>query len=123
MSETLDKKSITQLIGGAIEERVDYEVNKVIDNILDPNTKATAKRKITLTLVLTPDEDRRIISLQAVAKATLIPTNPVSSALCVTADKNGQMTIVEMTPQIPGQRDIYGGEQSSPPILKLVGQA
>ena len=35
---------------GAFEERVDYEMDKVIQNILDPNTKATAKRKITLTI-------------------------------------------------------------------------
>ena len=38
---------------GAFEERVDYEMDKVIQNILDPNTKATAKRKITLTIELT----------------------------------------------------------------------
>lgn len=44
---------------GAFEERVDYEMDKVIQNILDPNTKATAKRKITLTIELTPDDERR----------------------------------------------------------------
>lgn len=34
---------------GAILERVDYEMGKVMDNILDPNTKATAKRKISVS--------------------------------------------------------------------------
>lgn len=40
MSEQLDKKSILEMSMGAILERVDYEMGKVIDNILDPNTKS-----------------------------------------------------------------------------------
>lgn len=45
MSDQLDKKSILEMSMGAILERVDYEMGKVMDNTLDPNTKATAKRK------------------------------------------------------------------------------
>lgn len=41
MSDQLDKKSILEMSMGAILERVDYEMGKVMDNILDPNTKAT----------------------------------------------------------------------------------
>lgn len=54
MSEQLDKKSILEMSMGAILERVDYEMGKVIDNILDPNTKPTGKRKITVGLELIP---------------------------------------------------------------------
>lgn len=46
----MTRESILQMGRGAFAERADYEMRKVIDNILDPNTKATAKRKITLTL-------------------------------------------------------------------------
>ena len=59
MNENRD--SIMRMARGAFEERVDYEMDKVIQNILDPNTKATAKRKITLTIELTPDDERRQI--------------------------------------------------------------
>ena len=48
MNENRD--SIMRMARGAFEERVDYEMDKVIQNILDPNTKATAKRKITPTI-------------------------------------------------------------------------
>lgn len=123
IANELDRKSITQLAMGAIEERVDYEMTRVIDNIVDPNTKATAKRKITLTLELTPDDDRQMIKVSATAKAALAPTNPVGTALYITADGNGEMAVVEMTPQIPGQQRMDGGEQDSPRILKLVKQA
>ena len=54
MGEQLDKKSILEMSMGAILERVDYEMGKVIDNILDPNTKPTGKRKITVSLELIP---------------------------------------------------------------------
>lgn len=54
MNEQNQRDSIMSKAPRAIEERVDYEMDKVIQNILDPNTKATAKRKITLTIELTP---------------------------------------------------------------------
>lgn len=53
MNEQNQRDSIMSMARGAFEERVDYEMDKVIQNILDPNTKATAKRKITLTIIVT----------------------------------------------------------------------
>lgn len=44
------RTSILQMARGAIMERIDYEMTKVVDNILDPNTEATAKRKVQLPL-------------------------------------------------------------------------
>lgn len=44
MNEQNQRDSIMSMARGAFEERVDYEMDKVIQNILDPNTKATAKR-------------------------------------------------------------------------------
>lgn len=76
MSDQLDKKSILEMSMGAILERVDYEMGKVMDNILDPNTKATAKRKISVTLELIPSADRRTITVQSTAKCSLTPTDP-----------------------------------------------
>lgn len=101
-------------------ERADYELTRAIDNIADPNTEPTAKRKITVTLTLTPDAERKKIRVSAQAKSTLAPTNPVETSLCVTGGKNGEAVIAEMTPQIPGQMDMDGAEQSQPKIMKLV---
>lgn len=93
MNESRD--SIMRMARGAFEERVDYEMDKVIQNILDPNTKATAKRKITLTIELTPDEDRRLIQVNVTAKSTIASTNPVSTSLYVTGDGNGETVVDE----------------------------
>ena len=57
----MDKTSIVDMCYGAIKERVDYEAAHVVDNIFDPNTKAKAKRKITVTLELMPVDDRQVM--------------------------------------------------------------
>ena len=106
MNEQNQRDSIMSMARGAFEERVDYEMDKVIQNILDPNTKATAKRKITLTIELTPDDERRTIGVFVTAKSTLAATNPVATALYVTSDGNGELVVAEMVPQVPGQMNM-----------------
>lgn len=46
-----NKKSIIDMARGAIKERADYEMTRVVENILDPNTSATAARKITIIVM------------------------------------------------------------------------
>ncbi len=123
MAEQLDRQSILNMARGAIQERTDYEMAKVIDNILDVNTKAAKKRTLTLTLELLPDDERRTIQVKATAKSKLEPTNPVSTSLYITGDSNGEVTAVEMVPQVPGQQTINGDEQEQPTVLKLVKNA
>ena len=117
--DTNIKNSILDMATGAIKERVDYDVTKVIDNILDLNTKAQAKRKITLTIEFAPDEDRKRISISVTSKATLCPTNPVSTALAFVPNQKGEAQLVEMVPQVPGQMALDGSEQAAPKLLKL----
>lgn len=123
MNETNNRDSIMRMARGAFEERVDYEMDKVIQNILDPNTKATAKRKITLTIELTPDDERRQIQVSVTAKSTLAATNPVATSLYVTGDGNGELVVAEMVPQVPGQLNMEGTQQEQPKLLKLVTHA
>lgn len=120
MSEELDKKSILEMSMGAILERVDYEMEKVLQNILDPNTKATGKRKITVGLELIPSADRKTITVQTIAKSTLCPTEPITTSLFITTQpKTGEMVVAEMTPQIPGQYSLDGTMQEPPKTLRL----
>ena len=48
--------SLIDMANGAIKERLDYEMGRVIQNISDPNTKATAKRTITVKITLEPTD-------------------------------------------------------------------
>lgn len=112
-------QSIMEMADGAFLERVNYEMEKVVDNILDPNTKATKTRKITVTIELTPDDDRGKIDVSVTAKSTLAPTNPVGTSLAFVGGENGEAVLAEMTPQIPGQMYIDGSVQEEPKIIKL----
>ena len=120
MGEHLDKKSILEMSMGAILERVDYEMGRVLDNILDPNTKPTGKRKITISLELVPSADRRTITVLTTAKATLVRTDPVTTSLYITNQPStGEMIVAEMVPQVPGQTALDGTEQAQPKILNF----
>ena len=88
---------------------------------MDPNTKATAKRTLTLTFNLTPDDDRANIGIDCVVKSKLASTNPVTTSLFITGrERTGEVRAVENVPQIPGQTGMDGSEQESAPMLKLV---
>ena len=118
--ENQNRASILQMARGAIQERVDYEVCKAVDNILDLNTDPTAKRKIVLTIEMKPDENRQYIKISASAKSALAPVLPVGTTLGIAANPDtGEMVLVESTPQIPGQVGIDGSVQEAPKLLKM----
>ena len=116
------RSSLLQMAKGAIQERVDYEVSRVVDNILDMNTEAKVKRKFVLTIVMVPDEDRQVVKIEASAKSTLAPVVPVGTSLVITADGNGEMILAEIVPQVPGQMSLTGEVQEAPKILKIAAQ-
>ena len=116
------RSSLLQMAKGAIQERVDYEVARVVDNLLDMNTEAKYKRKVVLTIVMVPDEDRQVVKVEASAKSSLAPVTPVGTSLVITADHNGEMMLAEIVPQVPGQVSLDGGLQEEPKILKLAAQ-
>lgn len=115
------EKSILQMARGAFEERVDVEMAKVIGNILDPNTKATQKRKLTLTLELTPDDERQNIAVNFTVKSGLAPMVPARTSLWIAGEQGtGEVQVVEMVPQVPGQMSLDGTESEAPASLKLI---
>jgi hypothetical protein len=122
MTNQDQRSSLLQMAKGAIQERVDYEVSRVVDNILDLNTEAKVKRKVVLTIVMVPDDDRQVVKIEASAKSTLAPVVPVGTSLVITADGNGEMMLAEIIPQVPGQISMNGDVQDAPKILKIAAQ-
>ena len=114
--EVGNPKSILQMARGAIMERADYEVSRIMQNILDPNTSATAVRKVTLTLSFKPDDTRQNIALSCTAKPTLAATNPIVTMLYASDEE----TVTEVLPQIPGQFSMDGLEQEPPATLRVI---
>lgn len=116
-----DKKSILQMAHGAIEERVDLEMSKIMDNILDPNTKATEKRKLTITIEFMPDENRQIVGVKTIAKTSLAATTAITTSLFVSGESgSNNIEAVEIGTNVPGQQNMFGEQTEVPPVLKLI---
>ena len=115
-----NQKSILEMARGAIRERVDVEMGRVLENIANPNTKAAEKRVITLKLEIVPDEGREVFSVKAAATSKLAAINSVSTMLYATADKNGELAVLEATPQVPGQRGFDNSEQEESAKLRVL---
>ena len=118
------KKSILEMANGGFLEQVNYQVADVIDNILDPNTKATGKRKIMITMEITPDDSRMNFSVRFSTKLALVPVNALTTSMHIFVEKDtGEIQVVENVPQIPGQLGLNGTEQEFPPQLKIIRPA
>src|SRR5690625_6548944 len=70
---------LSDLANGAIQEKLDYELNKVFDNIHDLNTKAQDKRGVTIKLEFKPDENRQTVSVDSSFTTKLANVEGVST--------------------------------------------
>jgi len=70
----LGEINLATLGGGAAVEKFQEELQRVVANILDPNTNPKAKRKITLTVTIIPSHERGSGDVLIEAKSTLEPS-------------------------------------------------
>jgi hypothetical protein len=75
----MDEKfvSLDSLGQGAAVELFQDGLRQVLENVLDLNTKATAKRTVTMTFEIKPDEDRTFAHTALEVKTKLAPPKPV----------------------------------------------
>lgn len=90
---------------GAAEELFQEELKKVIKNIADPNTKAEAKRTITLKLTLKPNENRSMCLSEIFCDSTLARSKPFQSQIYVGVDGQGNALASEVEP--PDQQSLF----------------
>lgn len=101
MDKTI-KLDLSAIGEGGLQEKVDKELEKVFDNILDPNTDIKTKRKLTITLTMVPDETREVISTSMEVKSSLAPQTGVATIVLV-GQKDGKVYANELKSKIPGQ--------------------
>ena len=92
---------------GAFTEQINREIKKVTENIQDPNTDATAKRRITVVIEFKPNETRNFVTTGVQAKSTLAPALGAVTALSMGKNiRTNEVEAVEIGSQIPGQVSI-----------------
>lgn len=61
MKDKTIKIDLSKIANTALQEKVDKELEKVLENILDLNTEAKATRKVTITLTMSTDDERTVV--------------------------------------------------------------
>ena len=112
--------NLEQFAGGAFTAQINRELKKVAENIQDPNTDATAKRKITVVMEFKPNEARDFVTTGVQAKATLAPALGAVTAFNIGTDlKTGEVQAAEIGKQLPGQMAMVledTGEEEDPMV-------
>lgn len=104
MTEKQIDLPLSRLANGAIQEKLDGELEKIFNNIHDPNTKAEDKRSVTIKLEFVPDENRQTVKLNSNISIKLANVRDV--AMTVLTGKNltnGKVEAKELKSTIPGQ--------------------
>lgn len=101
-----NKLSIGNLAKGALAEQFEIELQKVLDNIYDPNTLAEKKRKIHMTLTFIPDETREIVKVITETKSQIVTSKPIGTKLLLGRGKDGHTAASEFVSDMPGQVEL-----------------
>lgn len=95
--------NLNKLASGGVQENFDMEIEKLLENVQDPNTDAKTPRKLVMTLTLVPDEARELIQLDSQIKLTMAPTKSVTTNLIAGLNINGEVEAQELKSGMPGQ--------------------
>lgn len=95
--------NLQEFAGGALAERFNTALKEVLENLQDPNTSFTAKRKLTITLDFQTNEAREISSVDIVAKTKLVPAKAITTSLMMDINCEGEVIASEYKKQIAGQ--------------------
>lgn len=102
MTDKTIKLDLSQIGEGGLQEKVDKELEKVIVNILDPNTETKTARKLVITLTRKSDDTRQTVSTTMEVKSTLAPQKAIATTVLVGQDDN-QVYANELKSSMPGQ--------------------
>lgn len=94
--------NLSEMDNGSLQQRFESELEKVILNIIDPNTDETKKRKIQINIEVVPKGNRDEVEFAMEVKSTLQPRKKVYANILVDSDGAGAYAN-ELRSGVPGQ--------------------
>jgi len=94
---------LSRLAEGAVQERINEELQKVAQNIMDPNTEWKKVRKVTLTISVSPDESREIGLVGIEAKSSLAPAKGIATTFMFGTSREGKAVANELVSGVKNQ--------------------
>ena len=110
--------NLLDMMGGAVGERVSYELSKIMRNCKDLNTEPKKARTLSIEFSIVPTEARDSAAVRVSVKSKLAPVKALDTTLLIGGTQD-EPVVMEYTPQLPGQRNFAGGEQEEPKLIKL----
>ncbi len=101
--------NLEEFAGGKLSVQLNKALEKVTENIQDPNTDAQKVRKINVSISLRPNDERNFVSTTVETKLSLAPELGATTALSMGRDlRTGKVEAVEILNhnQIPGQMNV-----------------
>ena len=112
-------KQLDELMDGALTERFNREMDRVLQNVFDPNTDPEAKRQIQIIIEIAPNETRDAAKFKVDVKSKTAPPVPMVQMCFLYQNDSGAVTAAEVTREVPGQMDMDGGEQPLPRVVEF----
>lgn len=99
--------NLEELAGGGLAEKVNSAMQKVLENMQDPNTPWKVKRSITVKMAFTQNEDRDDSAVKLSVETKLAPASPLTTRMAIGKDlESGEIFAEEYGPQIRGQMSL-----------------
>ena len=99
--------NLEQFAGGKLSVQLNKALEKVTENIQDPNTDAQKVRKINVSISFRPNDERNYVATTVETKLSLAPELGATTALSMGRDlRTGEVEAVEIFNQIPGQMNV-----------------
>ncbi len=95
--------NISELAEGAVQEKIDQEVRKIVANILDVNTAFKPSRKLIIDVEFSSDSTRQVIETNVTVKSKLQPSESVSALMMAGRGDSGYIHAAELKSSAPGQ--------------------
>lgn len=104
------KLSVETLYNGGVAEVLMAELNKVVQNILDPNTEPKKERSVTLKMKIKPNEQRNMAELRVETTSKLCPNQPIETSIMIAKNlKTGEVHCEEIcSSEFPEQHSFEG---------------
>lgn len=110
--------NLEQFAGGKLSVQLNKALEKITENVQDPNTDAQKVRKINVSISLRPNDERNFVSTTVETKLSLAPELGATTALSMGRDlRTGEVEAIEIFNQIPGQmsiNDVIDQEEEEP---------
>ena len=110
--------NLEQFAGGELSVQLNKALEKITENVQDPNTDAQKVRKINVSISLRPNDERNFVSTTVETKLSLAPELGATTALSMGRDlRTGEVEAIEIFNQIPGQmsvNDVFDQEEEEP---------